>query len=190
MYLGGKQAKLRESTVLPDSLGDSKPKMYYIPGKGRGEWQDGPKWVDGPCPGAVEKDMSLRTGRKISHVFGPYDPPPWYDLKAPRFSRPRTAVEIDKETQRRKKAREQFLKKKQLLDPLTVMTPEEEERFQTSDTSKYPPIPGMCVCVCVCVCVCLFILIDKLINMYVQVMLVLPKEQSRWYGKGAAGDLV
>ena len=59
MFWGGKQAILRESTVLPDRLGDSKPKMYFIPGAGSGEWQDGPKWVDGPCPGAVEKDMSL-----------------------------------------------------------------------------------------------------------------------------------
>ena len=76
MSWGGKQAKLRDSTVLPDSFGDSKPKMHFIPGKGRGEWQDGPKWVDGPCRGAVEKDMSLKTGDKITHVFGPEDPPP------------------------------------------------------------------------------------------------------------------
>ena len=146
MSWGGKQAKLRESTVLPDSLGDSKPKMYFIPGKGRGEWKDGPKWVDGPCRGAVEKDMSYTSGDKISHVFGENDPPPWYDLNAPRFARPRTAEEIEKETRRRKKARDQFLKKKQLTDPLAVLTPQEEERFQTTDTSKYPPIPGMSVC--------------------------------------------
>ena len=91
--------------------------------------------------------MSLKTGDKISHVFGPEDPPPWYDLKAPRFARPRTAAEIEKETKRRKKARTQFLGKKQLAgDPLAVLTPEEEERFQTTDTSKYPPIPGMFAC--------------------------------------------
>ena len=137
---------LRESTVLRDSLGDSKPKMYFIPGAGRGEWQDGPKWVDGPCPGAVEKDMSLKTGDKISHVFGPYDPPPWYDLKAPRFARPRTAEEIEKETKRRKKARKQFIEKKQRNDPLVALTPQEEEKFQTTDTSKYPPIPGTLSC--------------------------------------------
>ena len=137
---------LRESTVLPDSLGDSKPKMYFIPGKGCGEWKDGPKWVDSPCRGAVEKDMSLKTGDKISHVFGPYDPPPWYDLKAPRFARPRTAAEIEKETKRRKKARTQFIAKKHLKDPLAALTPQEEEKFQTTDTSKYPPIPGMFAC--------------------------------------------
>ena len=34
------------------------------------------------------------------------------------------------------------------------------------------------ICVCARACV------------YMQVTLVLPKEQSRWYGKGAAGDAV
>ena len=71
MSWGGKQALLRDSTVLPDSLGNSDAKMYFIPHKGRGQWKDGPKWVADPCPGAVEKNMSLKTGDKISHVFGP-----------------------------------------------------------------------------------------------------------------------
>ena len=46
------------------------------------------------------------------------------------------------ETNRRKKAREKFLKKKQLEDPLATLTPEEEAQFQTSDITKYPRIPG------------------------------------------------
>ena len=142
MTWGDKQALLRDSTVLPDSLGNSDAKMYFIPGKGRDQWKNGPKWVADPCPGAVEKNMSLKTGDKISHVFGPDDPPPWYDLDAPRFSRPRTDAENAKETKRREKARAQLLMKKQLTDPLAVLTPQEEERFQTKDTSKYPPIPG------------------------------------------------
>ena len=145
MSWGGKQAVFRDSTVLPDSVGDSTAKMYFIPGQGSGEWIDGPKWVDGPCPGAVEKDMLLKSGDKISHVFGPDDPPPWYELDAPRFSRPRTDAEVVVETKRRKKARAQFLAKKQLTDPLATLTPQEEERFQTRDTSKYPHIPGLLV---------------------------------------------
>ena len=143
MSWGGSQTVFRDSTVLPDSLGDADVKMYFIPGKGRGQWKDGPKWVDGPCPGAVEKDMSLKTGDKISHVFGPDDPPPWYALDAPRYARPRTNAEIAKETKRRKSTRDRFLAKKQLTDPLAILTPQEEERFQTSDTSKYLPIPGL-----------------------------------------------
>ena len=48
------------------------------------------------------------------------------------------------ETNRRKKAREKLLKKKQLEDPLATLTPQEEEQFQTRDTTKYPRIPGEC----------------------------------------------
>ena len=128
MSWGGKQALLRDSTVLPDSLGDSDAKMYFIPGKGCDQWKDGLKWVADPCPGAVEKNMSLKTGDKISHVFGPDDPPPWYDLDAPRFSRPRTDAENAKETKKREKAKAQLLMKKQLTDPLAVLTPLEEKK--------------------------------------------------------------
>ena len=185
MSWGGKQAVFRDSTVLPDSVGDSTAKMYFIPGQGSGEWIDGPKWVDGPCPGAVEKDMLLKSGDKISHVFGPDDPPPWYELDAPRFSRPRTDAEVVVETKRRKKARAQFLAKKQLTDPLATLTPQEEERFQTRDTSKYPHIPGLFACFLAGLPLCV-----QLISVCYQVTLVLPKGQNRWYGKGASGDLV
>ena len=116
--------------------------MYYVPRKGRGQWKNGPKWVKERCAGAREKDMSLKPGQEISGVFGPNDPPPWYDLDAPRYPRARTDEENLKETNRRKKAREKFLEKKQLTDPLATLTPQEEEQFQTSDPTKYPKIPG------------------------------------------------
>ena len=117
-------------------------KMYYVPRKGCGDWENGPKWVKSRCPGAREKDMSLKPGQEISSVFGPNDPPPWYDLDAPRFSRVRTDAENLNETNRRKKARQKFLEKKQLEDPLATLTQQEEELFQTSDPTKYPRIPG------------------------------------------------
>ena len=116
--------------------------MYYIPKKGRGEWKNGPKWVKSRCPGARERDMSLKPGQDISNVFRPNDPPPWYNLDAPRFDRARTDEENVQETNRRKKAREKFLKKKQLEDPLATLTPQEVEQFQTSDPTDYPLIPG------------------------------------------------
>ena len=114
----------------------------YTPRKGRGEWKNGPKWVKSRCPGARERDMSLKPGDEISYVFGPNDPPPWYDLDAPRFARPRTDKENVQETNRRKKAREKLLKRKQQEDPLATLSPEEEESLQTNDTTKYPRIPG------------------------------------------------
>ena len=116
--------------------------MYYIPKKGRGEWKNGPKWVKSRCRGARERDMSLKPGQAISNVFGPNDPPPWYNLDAPRFDRARTDEENTQETNRRKKTRDKFLKRKQLEDPLATLTPQEEEQFQTSDPTKYPRIPG------------------------------------------------
>ena len=87
--------------------------------------------------------MALKPGQRISNIFGPNDPPPWYDLNAQRFPRARNADEILQETNRRKKARQKYLEKKQLEDPLTVLTPKEEEQFQTSDPRKYPKIPGL-----------------------------------------------
>ena len=88
--------------------------------------------------------MALKAGQRISNIFGPNDPPPWYDLNAQRFPRARNADEILQETNRREKARQKFLEKKQLEDPLAVLTPKEEEQFQTSDPRKYPKIPGLC----------------------------------------------
>jgi len=130
--------------VLPGGLGEfSTPaKMYYMHRKGRGEWKNGPKWVKSRCSGARERDMSLKPGDEINYVFGPNDPPPWYDLDAPRFSRPRTDKENVQETNRRKKAREKLLKRKQQEDPLATLSPQEEESLQTNDTTKYPRIPG------------------------------------------------
>ena len=141
---GGKQPKLRDSTVLPGGLGEFTvpAKMYYIPRKGTGEWVRGPKWVKERCRGAREKNMALKPGQRITNVFGPNDPPPWYDLNAQRYPRARTDDEILQETVRRKKARKKYLRKKQLDDPLAVLTPQEEEQFQTSDPTKYPMIPG------------------------------------------------
>ena len=129
---------------MPGGLGEFRTpaKMYYIPRKGRGDWKNGPKWVKSRCPGARERDMSLKPGDEISYVFGHNDPPPWYNLDAPRFDRARTDEENVQETNRRKKAREKFLKKKQLEDPLATLTPQEVEQFQTSDPTDYPLIPG------------------------------------------------
>ena len=136
MYWGGKQRLLRDSTVLAGTLGNYNvpAKMYYIPKKGTGDWKNGPKWVTKPGRHTKEMDMSLKEGQTVSAVFGPNDPPPWYDLDAPRYARPRTAKEIEKETCRRNKAREKLLEKKQLKDPLATLSPQEQEQFQTSDT--------------------------------------------------------
>ena len=132
--------------------------MHYIPGKGTGEWKKGPKWVDKPCAGSRVKYMGLKPGQRISNVFGPNDPPPWYDLDAQRFPRARNGDEILQETNRREKARQKYLEKKQLDDPLAALTLQEEEQFQTSDTSKYPKIPGSNVCMYdVCMYVCMYV---------------------------------
>ena len=156
---GGKQRKLRDSSVLPGVLGnfDVPAKMYYIPGKGTGQWKKGPKWVDKPCVGSREVDMALKPGQRISNIFGPNDPPPWYDLNAQRFPRARNADEILQETNRRKKARQKYLEKKQLEDPLTVLTPKEEEQFQTSDPRKYPKIPGLFCFTCMYACIHVYV---------------------------------
>ena len=129
---------------MPGGLGEfSTPaKMYFMPKKGRAEWANGPKWIKSRVPGARERDMALKTGDEISYVFAANDPPPWYQLDAPRFARARTEKEILQETNRRIKAREKLLEKKQLEDPLATLTPQEEQQFQTHDTTKYPPIPG------------------------------------------------
>lgn len=142
---GGKQPRLRESIVLPGTLGEfSVPAtMLYVPRKGRGQWKRGPKWVAKRCAGVREKDMSLKEGQTISNIFNPEDPPPWYDLNAPRFPRNRTNDEVKKETSRRKKARAKLLEKKRLSDPLATLTSQEEEQFQTRDPSKYPQMPGI-----------------------------------------------
>ena len=103
--------------------------------------ENGPKWVKSRCSGAREKDMSAKPGAAISYVYGVNDPPPWYDLDASRFARPRTDKENVQETNRRKKAQEKLLKRKQQEDPLATLSPEEEESLQTNDTSKYPRIP-------------------------------------------------
>ena len=153
--------------------------MYYIPGKGTGQWKNGPKWVDKPCAGSREKNMALKPGQRISNIFGPDDPPPWYDLNAQRFPRARNADEIRQETNRRKKARQKYLEKKQLEDPLAVLTPKEEEQFQTSDPRKYPKIPGT-----MHVRVCVFI---SYMRVCVQVMLAPQRGANRCCGKGVTG---
>ena len=147
MSWGGKQPLLRKSTVLTDSLGNFHvpAKMFYIPKKGSGQWKDGPKWVGRRCRGAKELDLSLKPDDVIHNVFQPDDPPPWYDLKAPRYARPRTPAEIAKETARRNKLRESMLRKKRLKDPLATLSAREEDQVQTRDTSKYPLIQGKCV---------------------------------------------
>ena len=89
--------------------------------------------------------MALKPGQRIRNVFGPNDPPPWYDLDAQRFPRARTRDEMLKETNRREQARRKYLVKKQLEDPLAALTPEEEEQFQTIDPTRYPKIPGLLI---------------------------------------------
>ena len=95
-------------------------------------------------------DLSLKPNDVIYNVFQPNDPPPWYDLNAPRFARKRTPAEIEKETARRKKMRIAMLKKKRLKDPLATLSAQEEELVQTTDPTKYPLIAGACVDVRVC----------------------------------------
>ena len=89
---GGKQRKLRDSTVIPGVLSkfDVPAKMHYIPKEGTGEWDKGHKWVEKRCAGSRQKNMALKPGQRIRNVFGPNDPPPWYDLDAQRFPRART----------------------------------------------------------------------------------------------------
>ena len=124
---GGKQTKLRDSTVLPGVLGEFAvpAKMHYVPRQGTGEWEHGPKWVKERCRGSRMKNMALKPGQQISNVFGPNDPPPWYDLNAQRFPHTRIDDEILKETSRRETVRWKCLEKKQLDDPLTVLTLQE-----------------------------------------------------------------
>ena len=177
MSWGGKQPLLRNSSVLEDSLGNFKfpAKMFYIPKKGSGQWKNGPKWVDRRCRGAKEIDLSLKRNEVIYNVFQPNDPPPWYDLNAPRFARKRTPAEIAKETARRKKMRIAMLKKKRLKDPLATLSVQEEELVQTTDPTKYPLIAGAwCVHVCACACVC--IMCDIL-------FVFAPTYRLRWIGQ-------
>ena len=191
MSWGGKQPLLRTSTVLTDSLGKftSPAKMFYVPRKGCGQWKNGPKWVDRRCRGAKELDLSLKPNDVIHNVFQPDDPPPWYDLSAPRFPRQRTPAEKVKETSRRNKLRASMLKKKRLKDPLATLSAQEEAQVQTRDTSKYPLIQGDCVACYLLLVVCL-LNINSLCLSLPQVMLDRPKAQNRCYGKEVTGDQV
>ena len=73
MSWGGRQPLLRDSIVLDDSLGefDVPATMLYVPGEGRGEWLNGPKWVNKRGRRVLEKDMSLKLGQVIRNVFAP-----------------------------------------------------------------------------------------------------------------------
>ena len=74
--------------------------MWYLPGKGTGEWRGGPKWVPEGTDGAVQLDMKLKVEDIDYGRFKDDDPPPFYDLNAQRVDRPMTASEITVERER------------------------------------------------------------------------------------------
>ena len=97
---GGKKPGLRDSTLVDGCVGPNAATLWCIPGKGSGEWRDGPKWLQEEVPGAVLKTFTLAVGDVDYGRFCADDPPPFYDLKAQRYDRPMTATEKNAERSR------------------------------------------------------------------------------------------
>ena len=85
---------VRDSVLLTGCVGNKEAVMWYLPGQGVGEWKNGPMWVVEGTEGALEKRFTLHDGEVDYGKFQPGDPPPFYDLHAPKYDRPMT----DKET--------------------------------------------------------------------------------------------
>ena len=90
---GGKKSGLRDSTIIEGCVGTNAAIMWYIPGKGTGEWRGGPKWVPEGTRGAIARVLTLKVGDTDFGRFHHDDPPPFYELDARRFDRLMTARE-------------------------------------------------------------------------------------------------
>ena len=90
---GGKKPGLRDSKLVSGCIGPQPATMWFLPGKGVGEWADGPKWVSEGTPGAVSRECRLKVGDVDHGRFQPDDPPPFYELNAPRLDREMTREE-------------------------------------------------------------------------------------------------
>ena len=108
---GGRQIGLRDSKLVKGCVGNIAAVMYYLPGEGVGEWQNGPRWVPEGTDGAVTKVFTLKDGDVDHGRFQPDDPPPFYDLKAQRYDRPMTQREKREERARRRRRSDVKLQK-------------------------------------------------------------------------------
>ena len=128
---GGRQIGLRDSKLVKGCVGNIVAVMYYLPGQGVGEWQNGPKWVPEGTNGAVEKVCTLKDGDIDHGQFQPDDPPPFYELDAQRYDRPMTDTEKREERDRRSHLRDVKLQKKRtsMRDVEVELTTEELDEF-------------------------------------------------------------
>ena len=90
---GGKKRGLRDSTIVEGCVGNNSAILWYLPGRGTGEWEGGPKWLENEKAGAVMRVCTLKVGDVDYGKFRDDDPPPFYDLGAQRYDRPMTALE-------------------------------------------------------------------------------------------------
>ena len=93
---GGKQAGLRDSTMLEGCIGSHAAIMWFLTGR-RGR---GPTWVSEGTPDAVAKVCTLTVGDVDYAKFQDDDPPPFYDLNAEKYDRPMTVEEKTQEVNR------------------------------------------------------------------------------------------
>ena len=128
---GGKKRGLRDSVMIEGCIGDESSCLWYIPNAGTGEWAGGPLWLRTEKPGAKKMDCRLHVGDTDHGRFQPDDPPPFYQLDAPRYDRDMTNTEKRVERERRvvKKAKKLADKRKKLRDPDVTLTDAELEEF-------------------------------------------------------------
>ena len=85
---GGRKRGLRDSTIVEGCVGNKTAILWYLPGRGTGEWEGGPKWLANEQSGAVMKVCTLKVGDVDFSKFRDDDPPPFYDIEAQRYDRP------------------------------------------------------------------------------------------------------
>lgn len=130
---GGRQIGVRDSEIIDGCIGKMPAVLWYLPGEGTGEWEDGPKWVPVGTKNAVCKVFTLKVGDIDHRVFQENDPPPFYDLDAPRRDRPMTRAEKTAEQQRRHSKQQSKLrsKRRKLRDCTAELSVEELQEFDT-----------------------------------------------------------
>ena len=97
---GGKKRGLRDSRLVEGCVGPNSAVLWYFDGKGTGEWEGGPEWLEEEKPGASMRVCTLKVGDVDYGRFKDGDPPPFYDLGAQRYDRPMNAAEKFAERQR------------------------------------------------------------------------------------------
>ena len=94
--------------MIDGCIGDEESFLWYVPQAGTGEWSGGHLWLKAEQPGAQKMNCRLNVGDTDHGCFQPDDPPPFYELDAPRHDREMTNAEKRVERARRetKKSKE------------------------------------------------------------------------------------